>query len=87
MPELVTATEARNNFNELVNRVRYGKKRLIITHHNQEAAALISREDLALLEKLEDALLGEYALTILEEAKMTEDKGISLSDLKKVLVR
>ena len=85
MAELVRATEARNNFNELVNRVRYGKERLIITHHNQEAAVLISREDLDLLEKLEDVLLGEAALHVLEEAEATGDQGLSLKALKKEL--
>ena len=85
MAELINATEARNNFNELVNRVRYGKERLIITHHNQEAAVLISREDLELLEKLEDTLLGEQALVILEQAKDEGDSGLSLLELKKDL--
>jgi prevent-host-death family protein len=85
MAELINATEARNNFNELVNRVRYGKERLIITHHNQEAAVLISREDLELLERLEDTLLGEQALVILEQAKADGDSGLSLSELKKDL--
>jgi prevent-host-death family protein len=87
MSHFVNATQARNNFNELVNRVRYGKERVIITHHNQEAVALISREDLELLEKLEDALLGEQALQILEQAEAEGDKGQSLADLKRELAR
>ena len=53
MVKMVKASEARSNFNELINRVRYGKEQLIITHHNQEAAVLISTADFAKLKTLE----------------------------------
>ena len=53
MAEQVKASDARNNFNELINRVRYGHEHIIITHHNQEAAVLISTEEYARFKQLE----------------------------------
>lgn len=52
MPKQVNATEARSNFNEIINRVRYGNEHIVITQHNQEAAVLISPEAYAELLKL-----------------------------------
>jgi prevent-host-death family protein len=87
MAHHVKATDARNHLNELVNRVRYGKERVIITHHNQEAAAIISRDDLELLERIEDILLGEAALEALKAAEVEGDRGLSLSELREELNR
>ena len=50
----IKATEARSHFNELINRVRYGNEHIVITHHNQEAAVLISPETYAELLKLKE---------------------------------
>lgn len=52
----VNATEARNNFLELINRAGYGKERIQIERHGKPVAAIISCEDLARLEALEDAI-------------------------------
>ncbi len=81
MTATIKATDAHNSFNELVNRVRYGKERLIITHHNQEAAALISSEDLALLEQLESALRSEKVRDVLKTAIIEEDESINLAEI------
>jgi prevent-host-death family protein len=52
----VNATEARNNFLELINRASYGRERIKIERHGKPVAAIISCEDLARLEALEDAV-------------------------------
>ena len=48
----LTATEARNDFSGIINRVAYGHERLVI-NRNRDAVAVIPAEDLALLERLE----------------------------------
>ncbi len=48
----LTATEARNDFSETINRVAYGRERLVIERH-KDAVAVIPAGDLALLERLE----------------------------------
>jgi prevent-host-death family protein len=52
---IVNATDARNRFLDLLNRAGYGKERIQIERHGKPVAALISCEDLARLEALEDA--------------------------------
>lgn len=51
-----TVSEARNNFPELLNRVGFGKERILIERHGKPIAAIISLEDLKRLEALEDAI-------------------------------
>lgn len=48
----LTASDVRNNFSEAVNRVVYGHERITVKRHKDEVA-IISREDLDLLERLE----------------------------------
>jgi prevent-host-death family protein len=50
------ATAARAGFSELTNRVAYGKERVLIQRKGKSIAALISVDDLELLERLEDEL-------------------------------
>ncbi len=58
--ELITATEARKNFNELINRVHYGDERIVISRHNQEAAVLISPKDYSRLQQFERESKSSY---------------------------
>jgi prevent-host-death family protein len=48
----LSASDVRNNFSETVNRVVYGHERVMVMRHKDEVA-IISREDLDLLERLE----------------------------------
>ncbi|NWF58501.1 MAG: type II toxin-antitoxin system Phd/YefM family antitoxin [Fischerella sp.] len=59
MTNAVSATEARANFQELVNRVEYGGERIVIERHGKAAVAIIGLEDLKRLEALEDAIDSE----------------------------
>ena len=66
MSRTMTLSEARESFSELVNRVKYSGERVIISKHGKKAAAIISPEDLSLL----DALIERYEDEIdLEEIK------------------
>ena len=50
----VTTAEARKKLAEIVNRVAYGKEPIVLTRRGEEIAALISMEELALLQLIED---------------------------------
>lgn len=48
----VTVADARSGLAELLNRVAYGKERLVITRHGREIAAIVPVEDLQLVNRL-----------------------------------
>jgi prevent-host-death family protein len=77
----VNATEARNNFLELINRAGYGQERIQIERHGKPVAAIISCEDLARLEALEDAI--ESA--ILKKAMVESEGFIGIEELLSTL--
>ncbi|MBD2254182.1 type II toxin-antitoxin system Phd/YefM family antitoxin [Nostoc parmelioides] len=52
----VSATEARAKFPEIINRVEYGKERILIERHGKPVVAVIGLDDLKRLETLEDAI-------------------------------
>jgi prevent-host-death family protein len=47
-------SEVRNNMADVINRVTYGGERVILQRRSKGVAAMVSMEDLALLEALED---------------------------------
>ncbi len=54
------ATEVRDDFSEIINRVAYGKEHVILTRRGKDLAALVPVDELDLfrsvIEKLEDEL-------------------------------
>jgi len=64
----IKATRARDSFGETLNRAAYGKERVVIARHGKDIAAMISIEDLRLLEELEDYLDVEAAKKALAES-------------------
>lgn len=77
----VTTADARKNLAEIVNQVAYGKEPVVLTRRGKELVALVSIEDLMLLQKLEDQI------DIHDAWKAKEEPGedISWSDLRKEL--
>jgi antitoxin Phd len=67
MNKTITTAEARKNFADIVNTVAYGKEPVVLTRRGQEIAALISIEELQLLQKIEDYIDIEDAKKALEE--------------------
>jgi len=65
----LTASTARDRFSDVLNRVAYGGERVVIERRGKELAAIVSLEDLRLLEAIEDRLDVEDALEALEEAE------------------
>ncbi|MDM9586325.1 type II toxin-antitoxin system Phd/YefM family antitoxin [Nostoc sp. GT001] len=55
----ISATEARANFQELISRAEYKRERIVIERHGKAAVAIISLDDLKLLEAIEDAIDSE----------------------------
>jgi prevent-host-death family protein len=48
----ISVADARSDLAELLNRVAYGKERLVITRHGREVAAIVPVEDLDLVKRL-----------------------------------
>ncbi len=67
MNKTITTADARKNFADIVNTVAYGNEPVILTRRGQKIAALISIEELQLLQKIEDHIDIEDALKALDE--------------------
>ena len=67
MHRTITTADARKNFADIVNSVAYGKEPVILTRRGQEIAALVSIEELQLLQKIEDHIDIEDAKKALNE--------------------
>jgi prevent-host-death family protein len=67
MHKTITTADARKNFADIVNTVAYGKEPIVLTRRGQEIAALISIEELQLLQKIEDYIDIKDAKKALEE--------------------
>ncbi len=76
----ITASEARDEFAEVINRVAYGGERVVIRRRDKELAAVIPMEDLLLLERLiereEDRIDAEEAEKIMAAIERGEEKVI-----------
>ncbi|MBE9487371.1 MAG: type II toxin-antitoxin system Phd/YefM family antitoxin [Chloroflexi bacterium] len=62
-------SDARDHLSEVVDRARYTHDRVILTKRGREVGAIISIEDLKLLEMLEDQLDIKEARQALEESQ------------------
>ena len=67
MLNTVSTAEARKKFAEIVNQVAYGKEPTVLTRRGEKLAALISMEELELLQLIEDRIDIEDARKALEE--------------------
>jgi len=67
--ETITTVAARQNFSDLINRVAYGKDRVLLTRRRRPLAAMVPIEDIALLEEIEDREDLKAARAALREVK------------------
>ena len=67
MLNTVSTAEARKKLAEIVNMVAYGKETVVLTRRGKKIAALISMEELKLLQLIEDHIDIEDARKALEE--------------------
>ena len=81
----VSTAVARKRFSDVVNRASYGKERVALTRYGHTLAAIVSAEDLALFEAMEDRIDADDVRKVLAEMKATGKKPIPLSKVKKRL--
>jgi prevent-host-death family protein len=65
----VSVMEARKTFSETINRVAFGKERIILERRGKDVAVLVSVEDFKLLDELEDRLDAEEVRRRLRDKK------------------
>jgi len=67
MVTTISTADARKNFADIVNKVAYGHDSVILTRRGEQIAALVSMDELELLQKLEDVIDIEDAQKALAE--------------------
>jgi len=67
MPTTISTADARKHFADIVNKVAYGKEPIVLTRRGQEIAALVSMDELELLQQIEDRIDIEDAKKALAE--------------------
>ncbi len=70
----ISLSKARNDFSDLVNRVNYSGEKVIIEKHGKEIAAIVSMDDLQLLERLVEKI---------EDYVDIHDAGIALEEYER----
>ncbi len=68
----VSMTKARQDFTDMANRVMFGDERICIEKNNKPAVALVSVEDLKILEALEDRIDVQAAKAALKKGKFID---------------
>ena len=63
----ISTANARKNFADIVNKVAYGKESIVLTRRGQDVAALVSIDELELLQQIEDYIDIEDAKKALQE--------------------
>lgn len=79
----VSVADARSDLAELLNRVAYGKERLVITRHGRELAAIVPVEDLHLANRLRRFVARKDVARAL--AELDAGKAPSWDELRKEL--
>ena len=74
----LSIAKVRDNLADALNRVAYGGERVILMRRSKKVAALVSMEDLALLEKMENDLDVQAA----KQARAEGGKPIPLAEIK-----
>ena len=63
----ISTADARKNFADIVNKVAYGKESIILTRRGQDVVALVSIDELELLQQIEDYIDLEDAKKALQD--------------------
>ena len=74
----ISMVEVRDNLADVVNRVAYGGERVVLKRRRKGVAAVVSMEDLRLLEELED----RADLKAAQKARKEGGKPIPLSQIE-----
>jgi prevent-host-death family protein len=79
MSAKLTASEARQNFSDILNRAAYGGERVIVHRGKKPVAAVVPIEDFEMLEQIEDRVDLE------EVRKRLQEPNVPWSKIKKEL--
>ena len=77
----ISTADARKKLSNIMNRVAFGKETFVLTRRGEALAALVSVEDLKLLQEIEETLDVEDAWVARSESEET----IAWEELKKEL--
>lgn len=67
MTTTISTADARKQFADIINKVAYGHESFILTRRGEKVAALVSIEELELLQQIEDFIDIEDAKRALDE--------------------
>ncbi len=76
----LSIVKARNNLADAINRVSYGGERVVFARRGKPVAVLVSPEDAALLESLEDESDMQEAVKALREYKRNPASAVTLDE-------
>jgi prevent-host-death family protein len=79
----LTIVEARNHLADAINRVSYAGERIAFARRGKTVAALVSAEDLAFLQRIEDAEDIRAATKVLKEYDRNPSAFVSLDEYKR----
>jgi len=74
---IISVSKLKDTLSEVLNRAAYGRERIVVASRGKPKAAVVSVEDLKLLEELEDALAAREAL-----AEYERGETITLEELE-----
>lgn len=81
----IAARELRDTLSDVLNRVAFGRERVIVRRSNKAVAALIPIDDLRLLERVLERLEEEIDIDEARQAMEEGGESIPLADLKREL--
>ena len=81
----LSMAEFRNDMATPINKIVYGGERLILTRKGKPTVALVSLEDIALIEQREDEIDVREAKKVLADMKRKGERPIPLEQVRKRL--
>lgn len=84
----IPVSEFKNEISETINRVVYAGERVLLQRHGKDVAALVSMEELKILEEieeLEDQIDLKEALSVLKKIKSGQTDVVTIEEAKKEL--
>ncbi|SMN16024.1 RelB/StbD replicon stabilization protein (antitoxin to RelE/StbE) [uncultured Candidatus Thioglobus sp.] len=69
----ISTADARKYFAEIINQVSYGQEQVLLTRRGKEVAAIVSVEELRLLQRIENKM------DIIDAQKSLEESGDNIS--------
>lgn len=72
MPTSISSSDARSDWANILNRAGYAKERFVVERHDTPIAAVVSMEDLDMLEEISNRAAAEEALRILADSDVED---------------